>query len=221
MADQMRPELFRLCSSKENWALVRDVITLTKIQWAIYSFDPYKSAGPDQIIPALLQQVGLTEVEGAAVSTTTGDTKPDSDCQLLIPKTLWRRVRFIDESRFSLQMDVKECGEEKENVFFMYLQLRNILSKEWNSIDQTDIQNLIEILNRRGEWNLQAEITDSLRHLPINVNDIRTINPRNIRKQLRVTSYNQWSALPGKGANIERRFNLFILQRSSVSVNVD
>ncbi|KAJ4445969.1 hypothetical protein ANN_12655 [Periplaneta americana] len=46
--------------------------------------------------------------------------------------------------------------------------------------------------------NLQAEITDSLRHLPINVNDIGTINPRNIRKQLRVTSYNQCSALLGK-----------------------
>lgn len=28
----------------------------------------------------------------------------------------WRRVLFTDESRFSLQMDVKECGEEKENV---------------------------------------------------------------------------------------------------------
>ncbi|KAJ4426919.1 hypothetical protein ANN_26718 [Periplaneta americana] len=49
--------------------------------------------------------------------------------------------------------------------------------------------------------NLQAEITDSLRHLPINVNNIGTINPRNIRKQLRVTSYNQWSALPGKDSS--------------------
>ncbi|KAJ4425620.1 hypothetical protein ANN_27816 [Periplaneta americana] len=29
----------------------------------------------------------------------------------------WRQVFFTDESRFSLQMDVKECGEEKENVF--------------------------------------------------------------------------------------------------------
>ncbi|KAJ4427002.1 hypothetical protein ANN_26801 [Periplaneta americana] len=29
----------------------------------------------------------------------------------------WRQVRFTDESRFSLQMDVKECGEEMENVF--------------------------------------------------------------------------------------------------------
>ncbi|KAJ4441890.1 hypothetical protein ANN_11750 [Periplaneta americana] len=53
-----------------------------------------------------------------------------------------------------------------------------------------------------GIKNLQAEITDSLRHLPIDVNDIGTINPRNIRKQLRVTSYNQWSALPGKSKGI-------------------
>ncbi|XP_069675924.1 uncharacterized protein [Periplaneta americana] len=51
--------------------------------------------------------------------------------------------------------------------------------------------------------NLQAEITDILRHLPINVNDIGTINPRNIRKQRRVTSYNQWSALPGKGCCLQ------------------
>ncbi|KAJ4446213.1 hypothetical protein ANN_12907 [Periplaneta americana] len=29
----------------------------------------------------------------------------------------WRRVLSTDESRFSLQMDVKECGEEKEYVF--------------------------------------------------------------------------------------------------------
>ncbi|KAJ4430229.1 hypothetical protein ANN_22441 [Periplaneta americana] len=46
--------------------------------------------------------------------------------------------------------------------------------------------------------NLQAEITDSLRHLPINVNDIGTINPRNIRKQLRVTSYNSEEHYLGK-----------------------
>ncbi|KAJ4450579.1 hypothetical protein ANN_28739 [Periplaneta americana] len=67
MADQVQPELFRLCSSKEDWALVRDVITLTKIKWAIYSFDPYKSAGPDQIIPALLQQ-GMDSIQSILCS---------------------------------------------------------------------------------------------------------------------------------------------------------
>ncbi|KAJ4442402.1 hypothetical protein ANN_03988 [Periplaneta americana] len=50
--------------------------------------------------------------------------------------------------------------------------------------------------------NLQAEITNSLRHLPLNVNDIGTINPRNICKQLRVTSYHQWSALCGKSKDV-------------------
>ncbi|KAJ4437673.1 hypothetical protein ANN_17818 [Periplaneta americana] len=29
----------------------------------------------------------------------------------------WRRVLFTDESRFSLQMNLKECREEKKNVF--------------------------------------------------------------------------------------------------------
>ncbi|KAJ4451786.1 hypothetical protein ANN_03258 [Periplaneta americana] len=33
----------------------------------------------------------------------------------------WRRVLFTDESRFSLQMDVKGCGEKKENVFLYWI----------------------------------------------------------------------------------------------------
>ncbi|KAJ4449545.1 hypothetical protein ANN_00946 [Periplaneta americana] len=53
-------------------------------------------------------------------------------------------------------------------------QLRNVLSKEWNSIDQTDIQNMIERLNRRMVTVIQSAIsniwvaTKSVEHLEEN-----------------------------------------------------
>ncbi len=33
----------------------RDIITYERVEWAINSFQPYKSPGPDGIFPALLQ----------------------------------------------------------------------------------------------------------------------------------------------------------------------
>ena len=44
----------RRCS-KEDWKLIREIITPEKIRWAIFSFKPYKSPGYDGIFPAMLQ----------------------------------------------------------------------------------------------------------------------------------------------------------------------
>ena len=41
---------------KENWNLLQRTVNRTKLTLAINSFDPYKSAGPDLITPAFLQQ---------------------------------------------------------------------------------------------------------------------------------------------------------------------
>ena len=42
--------------NRENWDLLQWKVNRTKLRRAINSFDPYKSAGPDLIIPAFLQQ---------------------------------------------------------------------------------------------------------------------------------------------------------------------
>jgi ribonuclease HI len=45
----------------ENWKTTKDVVTYNRVQWAIRSFEPYKTPGPDNIYPALLQQ-GLEQL---------------------------------------------------------------------------------------------------------------------------------------------------------------
>ena len=42
--------------NRENWDLLQRTVNRTKLRWAINSFDPFKSAGPDLILPAFLQQ---------------------------------------------------------------------------------------------------------------------------------------------------------------------
>ena len=42
--------------NRENWNLLQQIVNRIKLRWAINSFDSYKSAGPDLIIPAFLQQ---------------------------------------------------------------------------------------------------------------------------------------------------------------------
>ena len=37
---------------------LEDTITRDKVKWAISSFEPFKSPGPDGIFPALLQHAG-------------------------------------------------------------------------------------------------------------------------------------------------------------------
>ena len=39
----------------ECWQIAQDTISYEKVRWAIDSFQPYKTAGLDGIIPALLQ----------------------------------------------------------------------------------------------------------------------------------------------------------------------
>jgi hypothetical protein len=48
-----------VCSSRTNrgdWNLAKIVINQSKIKWALNTFKPFKSAGTDEIVPALLQQ---------------------------------------------------------------------------------------------------------------------------------------------------------------------
>lgn len=45
-------------AKKEDWKLAKEIVTPDRMRWAIKSFDPYKSPGPDGIYPALLQRAG-------------------------------------------------------------------------------------------------------------------------------------------------------------------
>lgn len=44
-------------SNKPSWEKVTNIITEERVRWAIDSFDAYKSPGPDNIIPIMLQKV--------------------------------------------------------------------------------------------------------------------------------------------------------------------
>jgi hypothetical protein len=44
------------CSRDEAWRRFRDLFKGKKVKWAIHKFKPYKSPGPDGILPALLQK---------------------------------------------------------------------------------------------------------------------------------------------------------------------
>lgn len=47
--------------SRDEWKLANKLVDITKIVWAVKSFKPYKSAGPDGIQPIMLQQ-GIEEL---------------------------------------------------------------------------------------------------------------------------------------------------------------
>ena len=49
------PELYGH-PTKEDWKLAKAVCTRQKMEWAVNSFQPYKSPGTDEIFPALLQR---------------------------------------------------------------------------------------------------------------------------------------------------------------------
>jgi hypothetical protein len=42
--------------SREDWAVSRRVINYSKLKWAVFSFQPYKSPGINGIMPVMLQQ---------------------------------------------------------------------------------------------------------------------------------------------------------------------
>jgi hypothetical protein len=53
---QGQPNLRASAAHREDWELSKKVTDLSKITWAISKFKPFKSAGTDGIVPALLQQ---------------------------------------------------------------------------------------------------------------------------------------------------------------------
>ncbi|KAJ4425749.1 hypothetical protein ANN_27945 [Periplaneta americana] len=63
----------------------------------------------------------------------------------------WRRVLFTDESRFSLQMDVKEYGEEKENVFLHVPSVHVSVSKVDQYIEEVPIEHMVLYAPLTGE----------------------------------------------------------------------
>ncbi|XP_018314198.1 uncharacterized protein [Mycetomoellerius zeteki] len=60
---------FRACAN--DWKLAAEIVRPTRVRWVIGSFQPFKSAGPDLIFPALLQRDNQTpqeDVEGLSSS---------------------------------------------------------------------------------------------------------------------------------------------------------
>ncbi|XP_039306377.1 uncharacterized protein LOC120359948 [Solenopsis invicta] len=53
---------------KADWGLAASIVKPGKVRWAINTFKPFKSAGPDQVFPALLQE-GLELVVGPLTRT--------------------------------------------------------------------------------------------------------------------------------------------------------
>jgi hypothetical protein len=45
---------------REDWELSKMIIDQSKIEWAINTFKPFKSAETDEIVPALVQQEVIT-----------------------------------------------------------------------------------------------------------------------------------------------------------------
>jgi hypothetical protein len=53
---QGQPNLGTFIVHREDWELSKRIIDQSKIKWVINTFKPFKSAGTDEIVPALLQQ---------------------------------------------------------------------------------------------------------------------------------------------------------------------
>lgn len=74
--------------SREDWETAREIFNYQKLKWAVNSFLPYKSAGPDGIFPKLLQEglepLGAQLIRIFRVSYVLG----------YIPKA-WREVKVV------------------------------------------------------------------------------------------------------------------------------
>jgi ribonuclease HI len=76
------------CKTTSNWNELNEIITKEKLTWAIDSFSPYKSPGPDGIIPIMLQRQKdrvipwLLQIFKCSLSRN------------YVPKA-WRRVRVV------------------------------------------------------------------------------------------------------------------------------
>jgi hypothetical protein len=53
---QQNLDVSRSTKNREEWNLARNVINESKIRWALRTSQPFKSAGTDEILWALLQQ---------------------------------------------------------------------------------------------------------------------------------------------------------------------
>lgn len=57
--DTNSPDTIALEWSNIDHNLVKEIVTIEKVEWAINSFSPFKTAGEDKIFPALLQKGGF------------------------------------------------------------------------------------------------------------------------------------------------------------------
>lgn len=54
--EQLPPEIPYRRPCVEDWKTAKKVVSANKIEWAISTFKPYKSSGPDKVLPILLQE---------------------------------------------------------------------------------------------------------------------------------------------------------------------
>jgi hypothetical protein len=67
--DSLELESPKWKGSREDWAVSRRVISYDKLNWAIFSFEPYKSPGTGGIMPIMLQQ-GFELLAGKLLNVT-------------------------------------------------------------------------------------------------------------------------------------------------------
>lgn len=86
--EAQQPERQRTTIPKQNGELIEKVVTGERVTWAVNSFDPYKSSGPDDITPVMLQ-MALGEILETLVEIF-------SNCLRLghVPER-WREVRVV------------------------------------------------------------------------------------------------------------------------------
>jgi hypothetical protein len=53
---QQNLDVCRRRTNRGDWNLAKIVINQSKIRWVLSTFKPFKSAGTDEIVPALMQQ---------------------------------------------------------------------------------------------------------------------------------------------------------------------
>ncbi|XP_036148374.1 uncharacterized protein LOC118647462 [Monomorium pharaonis] len=72
----------------EDWSLAAKIVGPDKVKWAVGGFKPFKSAGPDRVFPALLQE-GLEQITGPLTRTLRA-------CLALgYTPRVWRQARVV------------------------------------------------------------------------------------------------------------------------------
>ncbi|XP_067216927.1 uncharacterized protein [Linepithema humile] len=71
-----------------DWRMAAKIVMPEKVKWAINTFKPYKSAGPDGVFPALLQE-GLEQIVGPLTQTLR------ASIAMSYTPSAWKLVRVV------------------------------------------------------------------------------------------------------------------------------